>query len=139
MSAQSDSNPKHGVIQHIRYTVCCDYFYFGYLGGYYHGKLVFPKDFPFKPPRIFMITPNGRFKVNTRWAGFFLIPFFQFNFLICLAKKDVWRCAWSVISAETSLKFLRSLLRLLMKICNKYVLHILVVTVSFEVKHRHVI
>ena len=36
------------------------------LGGYYHGKLVFPKDFPFKPPRIFMITPNGRFKVNTR-------------------------------------------------------------------------
>ena len=40
--------------------------YFMSLGGYYHGKLVFPKDFPFKPPRIFMITPNGRFKVNTR-------------------------------------------------------------------------
>ena len=42
------------------------YMFYSYLGGYYHGKLVFPKDFPFKPPRIFMITPNGRFKVNTR-------------------------------------------------------------------------
>mgnify|MGYP002260101597 CR=1 FL=1 len=39
---------------------------FLFAEGYYHGKLVFPKDFPFKPPRIFMTTPNGRFKVNTR-------------------------------------------------------------------------
>lgn len=36
------------------------------LGGYYHGKLVFPRDFPFKPPKIIMITPSGRFKTNTR-------------------------------------------------------------------------
>lgn len=35
-------------------------------GGYYHGKLVFPREFPFKPPSIYMITPNGRFKCNTR-------------------------------------------------------------------------
>ena len=37
-----------------------------YHGGLYHGKLVFPSEFPFKPPSIYMITPNGRFKVNTR-------------------------------------------------------------------------
>lgn len=31
-----------------------------YEGGLYHGKLVFPREFPFKPPSIYMITPNGR-------------------------------------------------------------------------------
>ena len=35
-----------------------------YAGGYYHGKLIFPKDYPFKAPSIYMITPNGRFKVS---------------------------------------------------------------------------
>ncbi|KAJ1729242.1 Ubiquitin-conjugating enzyme E2 6 [Coemansia sp. Benny D160-2] len=35
-----------------------------YEGGQYHGKLVFPKDYPFAPPAIQMITPNGRFEVN---------------------------------------------------------------------------
>ncbi|KAJ2156377.1 Ubiquitin-conjugating enzyme E2 6 [Coemansia sp. RSA 552] len=34
-------------------------------GGEYHGRLLFPKDYPFKPPAIQMITPNGRFLVNT--------------------------------------------------------------------------
>ena len=37
-----------------------------YSGGYYHGKLVFPREFPFKPPSIYMTTPNGRFKCNQR-------------------------------------------------------------------------
>ncbi|XP_062575047.1 ubiquitin-conjugating enzyme E2 J2-like [Saccostrea cucullata] len=37
-----------------------------YEGGIYHGKLIFPREFPFKPPSIYMITPNGRFKCNTR-------------------------------------------------------------------------
>lgn len=31
-----------------------------YDGGCYHGKLIFPAEFPFKPPSIYMITPNGR-------------------------------------------------------------------------------
>ena len=35
-----------------------------YTGGYYHGKLVFPKEYPFKAPSIYMLTPNGRFKVT---------------------------------------------------------------------------
>ncbi|KAJ2830836.1 Ubiquitin-conjugating enzyme E2 6 [Coemansia erecta] len=35
-----------------------------YAGGEYHGRLMFPKDYPFKPPSMQMITPNGRFEVN---------------------------------------------------------------------------
>lgn len=32
-----------------------------YAGGTYHGKLLFPSDYPFKPPGILMLTPSGRF------------------------------------------------------------------------------
>ena len=37
-----------------------------YAGGVYHGKIVFPAAYPFKPPSILMLTPIGRFAVNTR-------------------------------------------------------------------------
>jgi len=37
-----------------------------YAGGQYHGKLLFPSDYPYKPPSIMMLTPNGRFNTNTR-------------------------------------------------------------------------
>jgi ubiquitin-conjugating enzyme E2 J2 len=37
-----------------------------YEGGVYHGKVVFPPQYPFKPPSIQMCTPNGRFKTDTR-------------------------------------------------------------------------
>ncbi len=40
-----------------------------YEGGTYHGKLVFPSDFPFKPPSIYMLTPNGRFQVSDIFVG----------------------------------------------------------------------
>jgi len=56
-----------------------------YEGGYYHGKLIFPADFPFKPPSIYMITPSGRFQTNTR---------------LCLSisdyHPDTWNPAWTV-------------------------------------------
>ncbi|KAK3838139.1 MAG: UBC-like protein [Linnemannia gamsii] len=56
-----------------------------YFGGEYHGKLIFPADYPFKPPSIWMITPNGRFQVNTR---------------LCLSMSDfhpgTWNPSWSV-------------------------------------------
>ena len=32
-----------------------------YAGGYYMGKLVFPKEYPYKPPSIMMVTETGRF------------------------------------------------------------------------------
>ncbi|XP_023348856.1 ubiquitin-conjugating enzyme E2 J2 [Eurytemora carolleeae] len=63
-----------------------------YEGGQYHGKLVFPAEFPFKPPSIYMITPNGRFKTDTR---------------LCLSisdyHPDTWNPAWSVSTILTGL------------------------------------
>ena len=35
-----------------------------YEGGFYWGKLRFPRDYPFKPPRILMNTPSGRFEIQ---------------------------------------------------------------------------
>lgn len=58
-----------------------------YEGGLYHGKLKFPDDFPFKPPSIFMLTPNGRFETGRR---------------LCLSMSDfhpeTWVPTWSVPS-----------------------------------------
>eukprot|EP00116_Pleurobrachia_bachei_P010806 sb/3471068/ len=63
-----------------------------YAGGYYHGKLIFPKDYPFKAPSIYMITPNGRFKTNFR---------------LCLSisdyHPDTWNPGWSVSTIITGL------------------------------------
>jgi ubiquitin-protein ligase len=54
-------------------------------GGWYHGKLVFPPNYPFKPPSISIFTPNGRFAVNTK---------------LCLSITDYhpesWNPMWSV-------------------------------------------
>ncbi|KAG0258014.1 Ubiquitin-conjugating enzyme E2 6 [Mortierella polycephala] len=56
-----------------------------YYGGEYYGTLVFPSDYPFKPPSIRMMTPNGRFQIETR---------------LCLSMSDfhpgTWNPSWSV-------------------------------------------
>ena len=56
-----------------------------YYGGQYFGKLVFPREYPLKPPSIYMITPSGRFEVNTR---------------LCLSMSDYhpesWNPSWRV-------------------------------------------
>ncbi|XP_004536578.1 ubiquitin-conjugating enzyme E2 J2-like [Ceratitis capitata] len=63
-----------------------------YHGGYYHGTLLFPREFPFKPPSIYMLTPNGRFKTNTR---------------LCLSisdfHPDTWNPTWCVGTILTGL------------------------------------
>jgi len=63
-----------------------------YEGGVYHGKIVFPPEYPNKPPSIQMITPNGRFQTNKR---------------LCLSMSDyhpeTWNCLWSVSSILTGL------------------------------------
>eukprot|EP01089_Gocevia_fonbrunei_P012916 TRINITY_DN3176_c0_g2_i1.p1 TRINITY_DN3176_c0_g2~~TRINITY_DN3176_c0_g2_i1.p1 ORF type:complete len:220 (+),score=32.46 TRINITY_DN3176_c0_g2_i1:32-691(+) len=63
-----------------------------YKGGYYHGKLKFPEEYPLKPPSIYMITPNGRFKPDVR---------------LCLSMSDyhpeLWNPLWSVGSILTGL------------------------------------
>jgi ubiquitin-conjugating enzyme E2 J2 len=56
-----------------------------YQNGWYHGKVIFPSNYPYKPPAIQMITPSGRFKPNTR---------------LCLSMSDfhpeTWNPMWSV-------------------------------------------
>lgn len=56
-----------------------------YEGGFYHGKLKFPKEYPNKPPSILMLTPNGRFETGKR---------------LCFSMSDFhpkeWSPLWSV-------------------------------------------
>ncbi|GFR43047.1 hypothetical protein Agub_g4053 [Astrephomene gubernaculifera] len=63
-----------------------------YEGGVYHGKLVFPSEYPFKPPSISLYTPNGRFATNTK---------------LCLSMTDFhpesWNPMWSVGTILTGL------------------------------------
>jgi ubiquitin-conjugating enzyme E2 J2 len=63
-----------------------------FAGGIYYGKLKFPSDYPFKPPSISMVTPNGRFAPHKR---------------ICLSMSDFhpesWNPMWSVSSILTGL------------------------------------
>lgn len=58
-----------------------------YEGGTYHGKLIFPQDYPFKPPAVMMLTPSGRFAVETH---------------LCLSMSsfhpETWNPLWSVSS-----------------------------------------
>ena len=35
-----------------------------YEGGWYHGKLLLPKEYPFRAPNVQMLTPSGRFETN---------------------------------------------------------------------------
>ena len=61
-----------------------------YSGGMYQGKVRFPDDYPFKPPSIYMLTPNGRFETGRR---------------LCLSMSDFhpesWVPAWSVATILT--------------------------------------
>lgn len=63
-----------------------------YAGGEYHGVLLFPSEYPFKPPGIKMLTPSGRFQTDKR---------------ICFSMSDFhpgsWNPAWSVATILTGL------------------------------------
>ena len=63
-----------------------------YAGGIYHGKLLFPKEYPLRPPGVMMCTPNGRFYTNRR---------------LCLSMSDYhpesWNPMWSVSTILTGL------------------------------------
>lgn len=56
-----------------------------YSKGIYHGRIILPPEYPFKPPSIFWLTPNGRFEINTK---------------ICLSissyHPEYWRPSWSI-------------------------------------------
>ncbi|KAL3598600.1 hypothetical protein D5086_006518 [Populus alba] len=63
-----------------------------FAGGFYYGKIKFPPEYPYKPPGITMITPNGRFMTQKK---------------ICLSMSDFhpesWNPMWSVSSILTGL------------------------------------
>mmetsp|Transcript_70958 Transcript_70958/g.154186 ORF Transcript_70958/g.154186 Transcript_70958/m.154186 type:complete len:242 (+) Transcript_70958:60-785(+) len=58
-----------------------------YVGGVYWGRLVFPREYPLKPPSIYMLTPSGRFETNSR---------------LCLSMSDFhpesWNPSWRIES-----------------------------------------
>jgi ubiquitin-conjugating enzyme E2 J1 len=60
----------------------------GFKGGRYHGRIIFPSDYPFKPPDFMFLTPNGRFEVGKK---------------ICLNisgyHTETWRPVWGVRTA----------------------------------------
>eukprot|EP00035_Acanthoeca_spectabilis_P004434 m.103437 g.103437 ORF g.103437 m.103437 type:complete len:112 (+) comp12572_c0_seq7:167-502(+) len=37
-----------------------------YTGGLYWGKMVFPEEYPVRPPAVYFFTPNGRYDIDTR-------------------------------------------------------------------------
>jgi len=63
-----------------------------FAGGEYHGLLLFPSEYPFKPPGIKMLTPSGRFQPDKK---------------ICFSMSDFhpgsWNPAWSVATILTGL------------------------------------
>ncbi|KAK0457396.1 UBC-like protein [Desarmillaria tabescens] len=63
-----------------------------FAGGEYHGLLLFPSEYPFKPPGIKMLTPSGRFHPDKK---------------ICFSMSDFhpgsWNPAWSVATILTGL------------------------------------
>jgi len=63
-----------------------------FSGGEYHGVILFPPEYPFKPPGIKMLTPSGRFQPDRR---------------ICFSMSDFhpgsWNPAWSVATILTGI------------------------------------
>ncbi len=61
-------------------------------GGIYHGRILLPPEYPFKPPSFLMLTPNGRFETSAK---------------ICLSisshHPEHWQPSWSVRTALTAL------------------------------------
>lgn len=57
-------------------------------GGYYHGRIVLPPEYPMKPPSIILLTPNGRFELYKK---------------ICLSisgyHPESWQPSWSIRTA----------------------------------------
>jgi len=64
-------------------------------GGFYHGKILLPPEYPFKPPDIVLLTPNGRFETGQR---------------ICLSvssfHEETWQPSWSIYSILLGLRSL---------------------------------
>jgi ubiquitin-conjugating enzyme E2 J2 len=56
-------------------------------GGLFLGRIEFPHNFPVAPPKLFMVTPNGRVHLNQR----FCTTFSDFH-------PEEWSPSWSVVT-----------------------------------------
>lgn len=65
-------------------------------GGIYHGRILLPPEYPFKPPHIMFLTPSGRFETNNK---------------VCLSfsayHPELWQPAWGIrLILEALISFL---------------------------------
>ncbi|KZT59754.1 UBC-like protein [Calocera cornea HHB12733] len=62
-------------------------------GGLYHCRVLLPSEYPFKPPSIMILTPNGRFELNKKIC----ISFTAYH-------EDLWQPAWGIRTAIVGLQ-----------------------------------
>jgi len=62
-------------------------------GGLYHFRILLPAEYPFRPPSVMMLTPNGRFELNTKIC----ISFTSYH-------EELWQPAWGVRTAILGLQ-----------------------------------
>ncbi|KZT28568.1 UBC-like protein [Neolentinus lepideus HHB14362 ss-1] len=62
-------------------------------GGLYHFRILLPPEYPFRPPSIMMLTPSGRFELNTKIC----ISFTNYH-------EELWQPAWGVRTAIVGLQ-----------------------------------
>lgn len=56
-----------------------------FSGGLYHGRILLPPDYPFKPPNIVFLTKSGRFETNVKVC----LSFSAFH-------PELWQPAWGI-------------------------------------------
>ena len=61
--------------------------------GIYHGKFIFPMDYPKNPPELYMMTRNGRFALNTKLC----LTFTSFH-------PEEWTPTWTIESMIQALR-----------------------------------
>lgn len=61
-----------------------------YEGGLYHGMIKLDDNHPHRPPKIYMITPNGRFDAST-------YPLATHNYGICMTLSAFFPDEWSPV------------------------------------------
>ena len=63
-----------------------------YRGGFYHGVLDLPEDYPFAPPKIRFLTANGRFEVGKSICT----TFTHYH-------KETWSSSWNIRTILTAM------------------------------------
>lgn len=69
-----------------------------YEGGWYWGKITFPGQYPYKPPSLILLTPNGRFATNTQLC----LSMTSFHPEVCSAGHHMVYCAAVINTDQTT-------------------------------------